>query len=168
MPRRILFLIILISISQSNNLLSSPIFYISPGVRIGWSFGYGVTLAYKISLGVNLDTQLNQNGNYWNITFGYKKRIFKQGSKFLYNHHFFRLEGGFKPNNQNSLFAGAGIGICIFNENIKPMLMTTLDYGALVFASLDMYHSFDTIVQPDLGMLTVLPIPFTKIDSGFN
>ncbi|KAA3617859.1 MAG: hypothetical protein D8M58_00065 [Calditrichaeota bacterium] len=142
-------------------------YYISPGIRIGYSFGQDMTFNLKLSLG-QYGRNTYDHLEFYNVTYGYKFIFFDDKKKHNENFHYFEAQYGSFPEDEDSvinLFNGGSIGI-LFNKmngvnNIG--FRSTIYSGMWLFPSLELnLYSLEKI-HFDLGVKGVLPIPFDGV-----
>jgi hypothetical protein len=131
----------------------APNFYFSPGVRLGWSFGGGLTLGAKISFGVY------SHDEFANITFGGQNLIFAHAQPRFENHAYADIEGGLLV--ANAVYGGGGLG-CIFYDRkiglkVAPRVTSFIGYG--LFPTLDLLYVRGLGIKSNLGLQGVVPIP---------
>jgi len=158
----IFFVAVIILITISNTCIASDksLKYISPGLRIGWEFGRGLTISLKISLGINTDPDFDDNPKYYNITLGSKVPLFRK-TKYLYEEYdFIELQAGCTPFKHNGLFAGGGLGFMFYQDNNKTKFrpMVTFDF---IFLE-------NKKISTDFGFLGIMPFPLNKGKPWFD
>ena len=138
--------------------------YISPGIRIGYAYGEGLSLSGKLSVGVAFGTETFRN-NFVNVTFGMKRIFVKDQAKiwhspFTYQEvQFGTLQRDFLP-----VYIGGSVGIYGEIGGVKNTrgLRWSAFSGLLGFASLE-FESFDgSTPLADLGFVGVLPLPIGR------
>jgi len=158
-------------ISNSSIASDKTLKYISPGLRIGYEFGRGLTIGFKFSFGININTDYDfDNSAYYNITFGVKSPLFRK-AKYLYEkYNFIELQAGYTPFSENLLFLGGGLGFMFYQDSNKTRFrpMVTIDSGWLIFAAFDFIFLENKKISTDFGFLGIMPIPLNKLDLGFN
>jgi hypothetical protein len=153
-------LVLLLAVGLDGRAGEKPIPYVSPGFRVGYEFGEGLTVGLKISLGINTDPE------YWNVTTGFKALMFRKPRSAWDAYTYCQFQAGFLPWHE-PIFAGGGIGYAVFSEGpgrvVKPMV--TLSCGFLLFCEADLVPLPDRL-KCDTGILGVFPVPLRRIDFG--
>jgi len=158
-------------ISPQYGIATSKSFpYISPGLRIGWNFGRGLTISPKISFGINTDYNLGDDMKYYNLTIGFKAPLFRKAKYSYETHKFIEFQAGYTPIPENGLFLGGGLGFMFYKDDKKTKFrpMATIDFGWLIFLAFDFVFIEKKKISTDFGLLDIFPIPLSKWESGFN
>ncbi len=146
----------------------NPLPYISPGVRLGYSFGQSVTLSLKLSLGQMRETH-RHHLEFYNFTYGYKFVFFNTPENTKENFHYFDIQYGLFPQNGDvvlNFFNGGGLGVLIYKDQGKKKLgfRSSLFTGFWVFPNLELNVYSPRKIHFDVGVKGVLPIPLKKMD----
>ena len=133
--------------------------YVSPGLRMGYVFGHGLSFSTKISLGLAFGEKDDFN-NYVNITFGVKEiRSGKQAITWPKLYKYTEVQFGTL---QKELKGYVGGSLGYYNPtNDQPVAGTRWSacYGVFGFGSLEVESFGKDVTLYDLGAVGVLPIP---------
>jgi len=165
-----IFGIIVLIISGSSIASDKSFQYVSPGLRIGWNFGRGLTISPKICFGINTDYDFGDDTKYYNLTIGFKAPLFRKAKYNYEEYSFVELQAGCTPFSENSLFLGGGLGFMFYKDDNKTKFrpMVTIDFGLLIFVAFDFIFIEKKKISTDFGFLGIIPIPLKKLPSGFN
>lgn len=147
----ILFILMTVSI-----IFARPIYYISPGFRIGWDLRDHLVLSPKISFGM-VDEYFK------NITFGWKVPI-TFGKKKEYSSNYIEFQfGGFKEPltiNDFPIMLGGGMGLVFRRTPEKTYIGPKFSAfaGFLLFVIVDFDYTDKYEWNRDFGVQGVLPI----------
>ena len=160
------FVFIFLILSLKIGFAGDNLYYLSPGIRLGWVFGSGPTLGGKLSVGVNTDPQ------YYNLTFGFRVALRKRSKHPPNNYSFVQVQTGYfkMVETEDPFLGGLGAGFKFFKDKNKMRMnpMVSLSYGFLFFGELDLAYSPEYKTTFDLGVLGILPIPLRKEDFSFD
>jgi len=170
--KKFTFILALLIIQLANSdrvIASSKTYYISSGLRIGWNFGKGLTIAPQIFFALNNSTQ-----NYA-FTLGTRMCILcnrQIQNKFYY---FFEFQYDTQPflRRSNALAVGGGFGFAFFNKDtttlVRPMI--SLYTGFIIYPAVDILFLDSKKIGVDSGVILPLPffIPLNNTENGgFN
>lgn len=152
----LLFMFITLSVSLAT--AEEPLYYISPGLRIGWSRQQGMTVGFKVSLGLLLSH--DHFGQYINMTFGARTKAAPKHRKDLDTINYLQLQTGFGTGSV-PLCTGGGIGMAWTHtaQGIRRYTLLSIDAGFIGFLSWQMCHRPGEATIYDVGLLGVAPIP---------
>ncbi|MFO7890124.1 MAG: hypothetical protein R6V04_07270 [bacterium] len=166
------FFIIILVISN-NCTASDNTFYISPGLRIGWEFGGGLTICPQLALGISIDLDDDKNHNlkYLNITLGIKNFIIRTKDATYDSYCSLQLKAGYQPFLPSSAIGiGGGIGVAFFREEkliyLRPIATVEGTILFVAFPTIDIFLLKQNKVHADFGILGLFPIPLEK--NGFG
>ena len=80
-------ILVMISLPACLQASEDWITYVTPGIRLGWDFGDGLTFGGKISVGLLRDADLNES-MFFNVTVGFKAPLTNR-EKFWYREYNF-------------------------------------------------------------------------------
>lgn len=167
--RSILILIFIISILSS--LSAENIWYVSPGICIGWNSSGNFVLDGKISIGINVENNSN-SFLFYNLTLGFNALPFtkaKRTQSIEYNYA--QFQAGTNLFENKIILSGMGAGF-IFNTNSKNDFSPIVRFfsGLLIFPELDLLFLKSTQFRSNFGIRGIYPIPIPpqKIDIGLN
>jgi len=143
------------------------LFYLTPGIRIGWDFEKKLTIGTKISVGYIFE------GGFVNITYGCKYPFLQDARSWepnfeKYNYLDIQAAGAIKFDKKSvPLYTGGGAGLIFYKENEvnKTAPRLTIFSGFIAFTTFDIIFLLDH-VRYDTGFQLVFPIPLEKIDIG--
>ena len=135
--------------------------YISPGVRIGYVFGKGLSFSGKISLGLAFGEE-DKPFNFVNLTYGGKYIFSRKSTDWPHDFSYTEFQVG-TVNRDLGAYIGGSFGTYnLDRELLTTGLRYTIFSGALLFGSLEM-ESFTGVCRLyDFGMAGVLPIPLAS------
>lgn len=133
-----------------------PIPYVSPGLRVGYEFGKGLTVGLKISLGVNAE------GNYYNITLGVRAVSRRDLASRKETYSYYQFQAGTPL---NGIHGGGGVGFAVSGKDMERRVdpMFTLSYGMGLYSELDAVRMPERF-RCDLGVLGIIPVPLRKME----
>jgi len=133
-----------------------PIPYVSPGLRVGYEFGRGLTLGLKISLGFATE------GDYFNITLGVRASSKRDPASREETFSYFQFQAGTPL---NGIHGGGGVGFAVSGKEMERRVdpMFTLSYGVGLYSELDVIRMPERF-RCDLGVLGIIPVPLRKME----
>ena len=143
------------------------LFYLTPGIRIGWDFEKKLTISTKISVGYIF------HGGFVNITYGYKYPFLQDARPWepnfeKYNYVDIQAAGAIQFEKKSTpLYTGVGAGLIFYKENEvnKTAPRLTIFSGFIAFPTLDVIF-LPGHMRYDIGLQIVAPLPLSKIDIG--
>ena len=150
---------------NTSNLIADVFYYVSPGLRIGWSSSGNFTIDGKISIGINTDDSFSKI-TFYNITVGFNALAFAKADGNQFNeYNYVQFQAGSSFVEDNVFVSGIGAGF-IFNtkgkSDFSPVIRLFL--GLLIFPELDIIMDRSKGNQYLLGIRGILPIPISKLD----
>ncbi len=145
--------------------------YLSPGIRIGYTFGQGISFSAKLSLGVAFGVDHLRN-NFVNVTFGMKRIFIKESTKLWYNPFTYKeVQFGTLRRDLYPIYIGGSVGVYGEVGGVKsiPGIRWSAFSGFLGFGSVE-FESFDgNKVLVDAGIVGVYPLllPYGNWDLSF-
>lgn len=138
--------------------------YLSPGVRIGYIWGEGISISGKLSLGVAFGDDYSRN-NFVNVTFGMKRIFVKDRSKLWYNPYTYKeVQFGTFQRDLLPVYIGGSLGVYGEIGGVKNNsgIRWSAFSGMLGFASFE-FESFErNIPLFDVGIVGVFPVPIDR------
>ncbi|GAB4180075.1 MAG: hypothetical protein Kow00108_16270 [Calditrichia bacterium] len=134
--------------------------YVSPGIKLNYLPGKGISLGAKLSIGVINDE------TFVNMTLGTQKLLNKNTD---YSFRFVEVQGGTSTpyNKSTSLISGGGLGIMIHNSNGQKSISPKLNLfsGLLMFGEINVYLDEQKKLTGNIGLEGVVPLPAKKVDT---
>jgi hypothetical protein len=136
--------------------------YISPGIRIGWAFGHGVSLGFKASMGVL------HKGSIYNVTIGKKVALNRRTRSRYLSYVNCDLQYGhwLIPSSHvySTALVGGGMGVGLGHTDSGGTIMrphATVFGGNGLFGTADFLLISRSRTDIDFGVAGVLPIPLS-------